>query len=263
VRRSRVVINADDYGASQNINAAIAEAFAAGLISSATIMANTPGFLEACTLAKQSGFADRIGLHLNLTAGKPLTSGITRCPNFCKQDGEWRPPRRILWVNRREASALEMEITAQIRACIDQGINPTHIDSHHNMHAQPGLIPLVVRSARRHSIRAIRTAINCRSHRGRDSAVHRVLANALHLTENLYLRSHNLAKTEYCGDARDVQVALSAANAKLEIIVHPTLDRHGKLVDMDGEDLRTRLASLRIPTEALCNYRELCGAART
>jgi len=45
---SRVIINADDFGLSSSNNRVIVAAFKDGVISSATLMANTPGFDEAC-----------------------------------------------------------------------------------------------------------------------------------------------------------------------------------------------------------------------
>lgn len=50
---SQVIVNADDFGLSAHTNAVILHAFQAGLISSATAMANMPAFAAACALAQQ------------------------------------------------------------------------------------------------------------------------------------------------------------------------------------------------------------------
>lgn len=40
----KLIINADDFGISNDVNRAILQSFQEGLISSATIMTNMPGF---------------------------------------------------------------------------------------------------------------------------------------------------------------------------------------------------------------------------
>ena len=95
-RRRNIVVNADDFGMSRQTNEAILQAFEKGLISSTTIMANMPAFEEACQLARQHHLQRRIGLHLNVTEGKPLTADIADCPRFCDAGGCWRPRRRVL-----------------------------------------------------------------------------------------------------------------------------------------------------------------------
>jgi predicted glycoside hydrolase/deacetylase ChbG (UPF0249 family) len=69
----QVIVNADDFGLSTSENAVIFSAFQAGLISSATIMANMPEFEAACAMARHPMLDGRIGLHFNLTYGKPLS----------------------------------------------------------------------------------------------------------------------------------------------------------------------------------------------
>lgn len=46
----RIIVNADDFGMSSQINHAIVEAFQKNLISSTTMMANMPAFDEACCM---------------------------------------------------------------------------------------------------------------------------------------------------------------------------------------------------------------------
>jgi predicted glycoside hydrolase/deacetylase ChbG (UPF0249 family) len=64
----KIIANADDFGLNDEVNQAIVEAFEKHMISSATLMANMPGFEEACELAHRHGLLGRIGVHLNLTA---------------------------------------------------------------------------------------------------------------------------------------------------------------------------------------------------
>jgi len=40
-------------------------------------------------------------------------------------------------------------------------------------------------------------------------------------------------------------------------MVHPSFDRDGRLVDLDGEDLKRRIEELQIPAEQLCSFADL------
>ena len=95
----RVIINADDFGLNREENAVIVRAFRRGLISSATLMANMPAFAQACALIHSEGLHGRVGLHVNLTYGRPLGSAIASQRCFCNASGEFelRLPRHRLW----------------------------------------------------------------------------------------------------------------------------------------------------------------------
>ncbi|MBO5102478.1 MAG: ChbG/HpnK family deacetylase, partial [Clostridia bacterium] len=49
----KLILNADDFGLSPSVNKGIVEAFQQGIISSATMMMNTPYTDEAIELAKK------------------------------------------------------------------------------------------------------------------------------------------------------------------------------------------------------------------
>ena len=70
---TRLIINADDFGISRGVNIGIIEAAEAEVVTSASMIVNLPGFVDALDLAQLCP-ALSLGLHLNLTAGRPLTS---------------------------------------------------------------------------------------------------------------------------------------------------------------------------------------------
>jgi hypothetical protein len=76
MRNGFLIINADDFGLSTSVNRAVVASLQASLCSSTTIMANQPAFLEACQLAHDHRLFDRVGVHLVLTEGSPLTEAI-------------------------------------------------------------------------------------------------------------------------------------------------------------------------------------------
>src|SRR6266481_1430866 len=117
--------NADDFGMSAEVNRAIVEAFENNVISSATLMTNMPGFDEACELAHRHRLLDKIGLHLNLTSGYPLSAPIRRCPRFCDNVGMFHARQTLFRLSKEERLAVETEIESQIKACLDRGLCPT------------------------------------------------------------------------------------------------------------------------------------------
>ena len=86
----KTIINADDFGKTQSINSAICECFANGYITSTTLMVNMPFADEAVKLAKENGFWEKVGLHLNLTEGIPMNKKLASFELFCDQDGKFK-----------------------------------------------------------------------------------------------------------------------------------------------------------------------------
>lgn len=125
-----LIINSDDYGYAASINDATAEAFRNGVITSASIMANMPFFDDAAEKAKQQGFYDRLGLHANITEGKPLGLGYT---TIVDSHGQFLTIGALIvrslfgGVDRDEVRA---EFEEQVRRCRDAGIPLMHVDSH-------------------------------------------------------------------------------------------------------------------------------------
>jgi predicted glycoside hydrolase/deacetylase ChbG (UPF0249 family) len=253
--RSRIIIvNADDYGASHQINRAILKAFEKGIVSSTTIMANMPGFQEACELARQRQLDKNIGLHLTLTAGQPLSAPIKKCPRFCDADGCWLPRTRTLALTTTEEVALETEIEAQIHRCYAGGITPTHLDSHHSVHSELAISTIAIRLVKRFGIRAIRLNRNCGPPWSSSSALRTTVARAVRCANNIRLCMHGLARTKYFGDAQDTAAILQNTDADVEVMVHPQFDNSGRLVDMNGEDLEAEIKALRIPPQHMCSF---------
>src|SRR5437773_182915 len=75
----RLVVNADDFGLSTGVNRGILEAHAAGVVSSVSVLVNTPGWTDALRRLRDLGPPPApglgVGLHLNLTMGRPVSWG--------------------------------------------------------------------------------------------------------------------------------------------------------------------------------------------
>src|SRR3989441_11370082 len=89
----RLVVNADDFGLSAGVNRGILEAHAAGVVSSVSVLVNTPGGTDGARLLRGIGPGLGGGLHLNLTTGRPVSWG----GSLCDARPRWvHPLRRLL-----------------------------------------------------------------------------------------------------------------------------------------------------------------------
>jgi predicted glycoside hydrolase/deacetylase ChbG (UPF0249 family) len=212
-RSRKIIVNADDFGRSSEVNRAIVEAFDKKIISSSTLMANMPGFEEACELAHSHHLLGKIGVHLNLTEGYPLSEPIRQCSRLCNDTGMLRSRTTRFRLSKQERLAVEMEIAAQVRACLDHGLHPTHLDSHHHVHTEWAIGAAAIAVARRYGIQAIRLSRNCGPGIGFAHKTYKWLYNTR-------LRMYGLAKTRYFGSSADVHEVLETASANIEIMVH-------------------------------------------
>lgn len=126
----KFIINADDMGFCEGVNAGIIGAYQKGIVTSCTIMATMPGFEDAVErLKKNPGLG--CGVHLTLSAYSPLLEGHKTIIN---EDGKF-----FKYVTEEIASNFDKEeilkeFTAQIERVINYGIKITHFDSHHHVH---------------------------------------------------------------------------------------------------------------------------------
>ncbi|KQL46757.1 hypothetical protein AN963_17775 [Brevibacillus choshinensis] len=139
----KLIVNADDFGYSKGVNLGIVEAHVEGIVTSATMMMNMPGVEHAFRLAASTPTLG-VGVHLVLTCGSPLESNV---PSLTDENGSFRRGQAHL----AEASAeeVEREFTAQLERFFRTGRKPTHIDSHHHVHARETILPIVLRLADR------------------------------------------------------------------------------------------------------------------
>ncbi len=255
--RPRIVINADDLGRTETINRAISDSFAQELISSASIMANMPAFEDARAIVAANSLNGRIGVHLNLTEGIPMTEAIRRETRFCDSSGRFKARGRNTWYLRHSAGqAVEAECSAQIEAVLAAGIRPSHLDSHQHIHTQWAIAPILIRLARRYEIPAVRLSRNCGRSPGAVKSAYKWAVNAR------IIRS-GLAPTRHFGNAADT-ASLVAFRGPVEVMVHPDLDAGGRIVDVlasgrtEGASLLEWVTAHWHPIGPIVSFTELC-----
>jgi len=234
-----VIVNADDFGYSTTINRAIVTCFDRGLISSATIMANMPGFDEACALAKSRGLTNCIGVHLNLTEGLPLTAAIQRNYALCDVSGRFRRHRsRVL--SRIDRDMIAAEVSAQIQRCRNAGLPLTHADSHQHVHTEPMVLMAIQPVLKRFGIRHLRISRNMDSLSA--FSTKRIAKSCF----NRWIALHGLRGTRFFGTVENFEHFRRMnwlSGSSFEILTHPSFDQHGTLIDhLDNLPLSDRLA---------------------
>ena len=135
-----LIITADDFGASADVNRAVIEAYQKGILRYASLLVDAPAAQEAADLAKQyPGLG--VGLHLDLCPGESPNPTLWGLRYFFSL--KWR---------RR----LTREIERQIKKFISYGLKPTHADGHINIHVHPVIFPTLAKVCRDYGISRIR-----------------------------------------------------------------------------------------------------------
>ncbi|MCL4402999.1 MAG: ChbG/HpnK family deacetylase [Acidobacteria bacterium] len=131
----RLIVNADDFGFTHDVNAGIIEAHRKGILTAATLMATGAAFPDAVELARENPSLD-IGCHLVLVnAPSALDSG--------------RPLPRTVSDLLKQIVARRMDVYGELRAQIEKtlaaGLCPTHLDTHKHTHLFPPVLEAVAR----------------------------------------------------------------------------------------------------------------------
>ncbi|MGF6990481.1 putative glycoside hydrolase/deacetylase ChbG (UPF0249 family) [Lachnospiraceae bacterium PM6-15] len=248
----KVIFNADDFGLSKAVNLGICEAYEQGVVRSTSMMAQMPGFDHAVALHQRHPGL-RIGVHLTLTAGKPLGEGyqtlIDSAGNFLKL-GELTGKASA---GELDLTEVEREYELQIQKVSGAGIEITHLDSHHHTHTLAGLLPVFLKVAKKYKLKV---RLYDRSSLGEEYAS---LKSVAHFDDGFYSEGATLdtLRGVLCGSKYD----------SAEIMCHPAY------VDADLYERSSynvpRIFELRTLTDArlqtlireeqivLCSYAEL------
>ncbi|HWF19921.1 MAG TPA: hopanoid biosynthesis-associated protein HpnK [Verrucomicrobiae bacterium] len=156
--RRRLIVNADDFGLSSSVNQAVIRAHREGILTTASLMVNEPGFEEAVALAKQN---PRLGVGLHLT----LSHGHSALPakeirGLVNERGEFSNEpiaTGLRYFMRREFhDALRREIFAQFEKFNATGLSLDHVNGHLHFHLHPTIFRIVMDAAEKFDARRMR-----------------------------------------------------------------------------------------------------------
>jgi predicted glycoside hydrolase/deacetylase ChbG (UPF0249 family) len=158
MKAPRLIINADDFGLSRGISAAVFAAHRHGVLTNASMMANQPASEYAIEILAQMPHLG-VGVHLNLCEGRPILPP-GRVPTLVRPSGEFLSRDdlfRKLWRFQVSCDEIESEFRAQIRWLKERGVTPTHADSHLHVHLYPAALLPFARAVASEGIQAIRS----------------------------------------------------------------------------------------------------------
>jgi predicted glycoside hydrolase/deacetylase ChbG (UPF0249 family) len=124
----QLVVNADDFGFTRDVNGGIIAAHRTGILTATTLMATGAAFDHAVRLARETPSLD-VGCHLVLVGDAPYPPTVAAL---------------IDALARRRLRPYD-EFRAQVLKILDAGLAPTHLDTHKHTHLLPPVLDAVAR----------------------------------------------------------------------------------------------------------------------
>lgn len=141
-----LVVNADDFGFTGDVNQGILQAHQQGILTATTLMANGSAFDDAVALAHAHPSLD-IGVHLQMVQGPSVSYPGRQLPPSI--------PALLASLALRQWDILA-EFRAQTEKILAAGLQPTHLDTHKHTHLLPAVLEAVARISRDYGIRWVR-----------------------------------------------------------------------------------------------------------
>ena len=240
----RVIISADDFGLSEEVNAGIEQAHREGLLSTASLMVAGPAADDAVARARRLPDL-RVGLHLVVIEG-PAVLPLDSIPLLVGADGQFRSAQLALGLRyffrpdvRRQ---LAREIAAQFEAFADTGLTLDHANAHKHMHLHPTVGSLMIQAGQRHGLRAVRVPHEPASPlQSADGTIDSIGAAALRLWTRLLrgqVQAAGLVSNEACfglawsgrmTTQRVCRLAARLPEGVSEIYFHPATARNSEI----------------------------------
>lgn len=156
--QKKLIITADDFGASTSVNRAVIAGWQNGLLTGASLMVTGEAFHEAAELALENPGL-QVGLHLTLAQGRSVAlhggfPALTHPDGTFPADPVFAGMRMFFLKSLRKQ--IEAEIVGQIEKFLATGISLTHIDGHLNIHMHPTVFAILCRLMPKYGISSFR-----------------------------------------------------------------------------------------------------------
>ena len=158
-RNLKIIINADDFGASKGTNKAITQGSTSGTINSTSIMINIFNVDDEDKNFLSSTNID-LGLHLNLT-NEYAVSKKEDIDLLVDKNGKFKNGFVKLFLLSlihpiKFKKQVKLEIRAQIEKYKNLNIKLLHIDGHRHIHSIPSIFSIIKKLAKEYNIDRIR-----------------------------------------------------------------------------------------------------------
>lgn len=151
----KLIVNADDFGLGPGVNHGIIDGYKYGIVNSTSMMMNMDWIEHAVQLAKEHPNL-RVGIHLVLTCGRPLTKNASTLVN---EHGSFKSLSELGSKAKVSLTEIEHEWSAQIERFLETGLKPSHLDSHHHIHTLKELQPVVKHLSKKFALPVRRNGI--------------------------------------------------------------------------------------------------------
>ena len=165
----KLILTADDFGASVEVNDAVERAHRHGVLTAASLMVSGAAAHDAVARARAMPSL-RVGLHLVLVEGKPVlparaVPGLVDAQGYFRTDMA-RAGAAMFFLPKVRAQ-LAAEIEAQFEAFAATGLKLDHVNAHKHFHLHPTIAGLMVKAGRAHRARGARVPLEPQAVLGR------------------------------------------------------------------------------------------------
>lgn len=259
----KLIVNADDFGFTRDVNRGIVEAHRGGILTATTLMATGDAFEDAVRLAKESPTLD-VGCHLVLVGSPGLPATI---------------PQLLRAVALGQIRIYD-RLATQVRRLFDAGLRPTHLDTHKHTHLLPPVLAAVARISEEFAIPWVRRPFDLPMHAQRAGVVARVVSGGFSVVRSRFERElarHHCRSTDHFAgfqitgnyDAGELAALIrSLPEGSTEFMCHPGIctdelrsaqtrlkeSRARELAALTSAEVRVALQEARVELAA---YRDL------
>jgi len=154
----RLIVNADDFGLSPEVNAGIVRAHRDGILRSASLMVAEPAARAAAEMARDNPALD-VGLHAVVCRGRSMLDasrlGAALGPSGAFIDSPVAAGMRYFF-DRSLRAAMTDELRAQVERHLELVGYLNHIDGHLNFHVHPLFADILINLAVEYKVMCIR-----------------------------------------------------------------------------------------------------------
>lgn len=152
-----LIINADDFGQSGNVNSTILLLHKKGIVTSASLIANSINFEEAVGISREN---PGLGIGVHLCLDGPFNIGKSYLSIISKDTGQFHSKQGITQKLKKfsvDESEIFAEYCLQIEKVLDSNVRISHLDHHHHLHLYFPALKMMIKAARKYKIRYIRS----------------------------------------------------------------------------------------------------------
>jgi hopanoid biosynthesis associated protein HpnK len=158
VQRPRLIVNADDFGSSEEVNRAVIRAHCEGILTSCSLMVSGAAFESATRLAKVHPRLG-VGIHLVTIMGRSVLPAA-KIPHIVDSEGNFSCSPVLAgfqyYFSKQARVELRRELEAQFEAFRATGLTLAHVDSHLHMHVHPVIFRQALELGRRYGAKRMR-----------------------------------------------------------------------------------------------------------